>query len=102
MNLKGGTILFTQPSIEDTSIKDSSIEDLLIEILSYNGTLVTSHPDYAFTIREIVNGGSPNYYTLDIFNGSSSAQWNYTEADSCAGYYTAASVSSSPISLYVP
>jgi len=75
---------------------------LLIEILSYNGSPVSSHPDYAFTIREIVNGGSPNYYTLDIFNGSSSAQWNYTEADSCAGYYTAASVTSSPLPVYVP
>jgi hypothetical protein len=75
---------------------------LLIEILSYNGSPVTSHPDYAFTIREVINGGSPNYYILDIFNGSSSAQWNYTGIDTCTGYSTVASVSSSPLPVYVP
>ena len=98
-NVYDGSTYYSISSIDYCEITSNH---LLIEILSYNGSPVSSHPDYAFTIREIVNGGSPNYYTLDIFNGSSSAQWNYTEADSCAGYYTAASVTSSPLPVYVP
>ena len=86
-------------SIEYCQITDNGFR---VEIVNYNGTPVTSHPDYAFTMSYVTNGGSPYYSTLDVFDGNSSAVFLYTEYNECLGETNIVSVSSSPIPLYVP
>ena len=83
MNLKGGTILFTQPSIED-----SSIRDLLIEILEHQDTKAKIISKQTHNMSVVIKVEFSGLHFSDHIEGYSKLTERYTIVDSFAIKHT--------------